>query len=173
MNAHLMAKTGPILENMKVLVVDDNKNTLQMIAAILRAIGVRDMNQCMTADKALGQLSLYQPDVIITDWHMAPMDGVEFTKQVRQGKQSANRYVPIIMLTGHMEMSLVVNARDAGVNEFLIKPVAPKALYARIMSVLESKRPFIQSKAYFGPCRRRKNEGPPAGKRERRDSNKR
>jgi hypothetical protein len=59
------------------------------------------------------------------------------------------------MLSGHSEKRRVMEARDAGVTEFLAKPIAAKALYERILSVVLSPRPFIQTKNYFGPDRRR------------------
>ena len=59
------------------------------------------------------------------------------------------------MLTGHSEKARVVGARDAGVTEFLVKPISAKALYERIFNVIANPRPFIKTKTYFGPDRRR------------------
>jgi len=64
--------------------------------------------------------------------------------------------VPIIMLTGYTEMHRVTEARDAGVNEFLAKPVSAKKLYSRIVAIIEHNRNFIKIKQFFGPDRRRK-----------------
>jgi DNA-binding response OmpR family regulator len=63
--------------------------------------------------------------------------------------------VPIIMLTGHSEKKRVIAARDAGVTEFLAKPISAKGLYGRILNVVANPRPFIRTKNYFGPDRRR------------------
>jgi len=63
--------------------------------------------------------------------------------------------VPIIMLTGHSEKKRVISARDAGVTEFLAKPISAKSLYQRILNIVINPRPFIKSKGYFGPDRRR------------------
>lgn len=141
---------------------------LNLISTILHAVGVHNLYEALDGQTALAELYRFKPDIIITDWHMEPMNGVEFVKQVRRGEDSPDPFVPIIMLTGHTEMSLVVDARDAGINEFLVKPISPKSLLARITSILDGTRPFIQSNAYFGPCRRRKDIGPPSGVRERR-----
>ena len=65
------------------------------------------------------------------------------------------------MLTGHAELALVTEARDMGVNEFLAKPVSAKALYARITAAVHHPRPFVRTRAYFGPDRRRQKLGPP------------
>jgi DNA-binding response OmpR family regulator len=59
------------------------------------------------------------------------------------------------MLTGHTEKQRVTAARDAGITEFLAKPISAKALYQRIVNVVANPRPFIKTKTYFGPDRRR------------------
>ena len=74
---------------------------------------------------------------------------------IRQPGANANPYVPIIMLTGHAEKKRVVGARDGGITEFLAKPISAKALYQRIFNVVVNPRPFIKTKTYFGPDRRR------------------
>jgi DNA-binding response OmpR family regulator len=74
---------------------------------------------------------------------------------IRQPGANGNPYAPIIMLTGHSEKKRVVAARDAGVTEFLAKPISAKSLYQRVMNVVANPRPFIKTKNYFGPDRRR------------------
>ena len=86
---------------------------------------------------------------------MEPRDGIEFTKMIRNHDTSPNRYVPIIMLTGHSELSAVEEARDAGVNEFMAKPVSATKLYAKIKRIIEHPRDFVRTGDYFGPDRRR------------------
>ena len=97
----------------------------------------------------------YGPDIVITDWVMPIFDGLEVTQMIRQPGANANPYVPIIMLTGHSEKKRVISARDAGVTEFLAKPISAKSLYQRILNVVVNPRPFIKTKNYFGPDRRR------------------
>jgi two-component system chemotaxis response regulator CheY len=74
---------------------------------------------------------------------------------IRQQGANANPYVPIIMLTGHSEKKRIISARDAGVTEFLAKPISAKALYERIFNVVANPRPFVKTPTYFGPDRRR------------------
>jgi DNA-binding response OmpR family regulator len=76
-------------------------------------------------------------------------------QMIRQPGANANPYVAIIMLTGHSEKKRVMAARDAGVTEFLAKPISAKGLYQRIINVVANPRPFIKTKTYFGPDRRR------------------
>jgi DNA-binding response OmpR family regulator len=90
---------------------------------------------------------------------MPIFDGLELTSMIRQPGANANPYVAIIMLTGHSEKKRVLQARDAGVTEFLAKPISAKALYQRILNVVVNPRPFIKTKTYFGPDRRRNSSG--------------
>ena len=79
---------------------------------------------------------------------------------IRQPGANGNPYVPIIMLTGHSEKKRVIAARDAGVTEFLAKPISAKALYQRILNVVANPRPFIKHQELFraGPAAQRQPE---------------
>ncbi len=156
------------LDRLNVLVVDDNRNMRTLIESILFALGVRHIHEVDDVKKAFRDLRYFHADIVITDWHMEPLNGLDFVRMVRCNEDSPNPYVPIIMLTGHTELHRVCEARDAGVNEFLAKPISAKALYSRLASIIETPRPFIRTKTYFGPCRRRRNLGAPRGMKERR-----
>jgi DNA-binding response OmpR family regulator len=92
---------------------------------------------------------------VLTDWAMPIFDGLELAQMIRQPGANANPYVPIIMLTGHSEKKRVIASRDAGVTEFLAKPISAKGLYQRVLNVVANPRPFIRTRSYFGPDRRR------------------
>ncbi len=160
------------LENISVLVLDDNRHMRSLVQSILHALGVKEIREASDAPEAFKDLQHFHADVIIADWHMEPLDGLDFVRLVRTAKDSPNPYVPIIMLTGHTEYQRVCEARDAGVNEFLAKPISAKALYMRFASIIDNPRPFIRTKIYFGPDRRRQNIGPPRGTAERRKEEK-
>jgi len=89
---------------------------------------------------------------------MKPIDGIAFTQEVRLSHKSPNPYVPIIMITGHTERHRVEAARDAGVTEFLAKPITAQNLFLRIAEIIERPRPFVRAGAYFGPDRRRRRD---------------
>ena len=91
----------------------------------------------------------------ITESGVRTIDGIELTQMIRQPNGSGNPFVPIILLTGHCDKRRVMTARDAGVTEFLAKPISAKALYQRILNIVVSPRPFVRTKIYFGPDRRR------------------
>ncbi len=143
------------LSRMNFLIVDDNKHMRKLVEGILRSLGVKTCVEAADGAGAFRELRHYPTDVIICDWNMSPLDGLDFTRMVRTGRDSPNPFVPIIMLTGHTEMNRVVEARDAGVNEFLAKPISAHALYTKISSIIEFPRQFIRSKDFFGPDRRR------------------
>ena len=157
-----------VLENVNVMVLDDNRHMRQLVETILHALGVKHVFQSSDAEQAFKDIQHFNPDVIIVDWHMEPLDGLEFVKLVRTAKDSPNPYVPIIMLSGFTEYRRVIEARDAGIHEFLAKPISAKALYQRFASIIDNPRPFVRTADYFGPDRRRQNHGPPRGVPERR-----
>ena len=145
------------IERVNFLIVEDNKNMSTMVKAILHAFGARNIVEAVDGADAFRAMKHFPADIIICDWVMQPLDGIDFVRLIRTGKDSPNPYIPIIMLTGYTEMNRVVEARDAGVNEFLAKPVSAKKLYSRIRAIVEGNRPFFKVKNYFGPDRRRQN----------------
>ena len=159
-----------VLDNVNVLILDDNRHMRSLVQSILHALGVKNIREAGDAAEAFKELQHFHADVIIVDWHMEPLDGLDFVRLVRTAKDSPNPYVPIIMLSGHTEYRRVTEARDAGVNEFLAKPISAKALYQRFAMIIDNPRPFVRTKNYFGPDRRRQNLGPPRGMSERRKS---
>ena len=89
---------------------------------------------------------------------MSPIDGVEFTRLVRNATDSPNPFLPIIMLTGHAERVRVMECRDAGVTEFVVKPVTARAVLDRLNNVIFKPRAFVRTSEYFGPDRRRRQD---------------
>jgi YesN/AraC family two-component response regulator len=97
-------------------------------------------------------------DIVMTDLTMAPLDGVDFVKLLRTSPDSPNTMAPVIMITGHSTLRHVQEARDAGVNEFLTKPVTARGVIDRICEVIENARPYVRAPNYFGPERRRRQD---------------
>ncbi len=143
------------IENLKFLVVEDDANMRFLIMTILTSLGVKNTATADSVDKGFGLLYEFDADIVICDLRMEPLDGIELIEMIRNHDTSPNCYVPIIMLTGHAELSAVERARDAGVHEFMAKPVSATKLYAKIKSIIEHPRSFIRSEDYFGPDRRR------------------
>ena len=146
------------LANLQVVVADDNENMLNIVAAMLKGAGVRRIKACASGYDAILAISRFAPDVVVVDYNMTPVDGLEFTRFMRRSPLSPDPFVPIILMTGHADRALVTAARDAGVHEVIVKPVTAKRLIARFQSVLGDPRDFVRAGRYFGPCRRRKIE---------------
>jgi two-component system, chemotaxis family, chemotaxis protein CheY len=142
-------------QSLRLLVVDDQPNMRRVFRSLLAGFGAREIEEASDGAAALEMISSFQPDIVILDWVMPVLDGIEVTRLVRKGKDSANPFVPIIMVSAHGRKDQVILARDAGVTEYLTKPVSAKALYDRVVNIVLNPRPFIEAKGYFGPDRRR------------------
>ncbi len=141
-------------ENLSFLLVDDNNPMRQMLRTILRQLGAADVIEAAEGATALALIRQRSVDIAICDMMMQPMNGIDFTHAVRQDGDSPNRFLPIIMTSAYSEPDKVTSARDAGVTEFLAKPLTVGAIYQRVMAVVERPRPFVRNGAYFGPLRR-------------------
>jgi len=152
-------------ENLVFLLVDDNVRMRKLIQSILDGLGATRVIEADEGAQALALLKTNPVDIVMCDMMMAPMDGITFTRCVRQDDDSPNRFLPIIMTSAYSEPDKVVAARDAGVTEFLAKPLSVTAIYRRVMTVIERPRPFVRVEGYFGPARRgidvMPGEGPP------------
>lgn len=144
------------IERLNFLVVDDNEHMRALLRSILHALGTKTIHEASNGEEAFEEFKIFPVDIIICDWEMSPIDGIEFARLVRTDEESPNPFVPIIMLTGHTELSKVTESRDAGINEFLAKPISATSLYFRIRSLIEHPREFVKTKTYFGPDRQRK-----------------
>lgn len=141
---------------LKILVVDDNHHMRELLMGLLRAIGVRHLYEAADGSHALSIMRGVSIDIVITDLTMQPLDGVDFVRLLRTSPDSPNTMAPVIMVTGHSTQRHVEEARDAGVNEFLTKPVTARGIIDRICLVIENARPYVRTANYFGPERRRR-----------------
>ena len=157
------------IETLRVLIVDDNQHMRAIVVTILKSAGVVRTREASNGADALVILKDWPADLAIIDFQMAVMDGLELTRRIRHPVTSPSPYLPIVMMTGYAERSRVEQARDAGVNEFLVKPLTAKAVLDRLNAAVFKPRPFIKSQGYFGPTRRRFQTADPTGPRRRAD----
>ena len=143
-------------EKISVLIVEDNQPMAMVVKSILHTFGVVTVFITRNGEEGFDSFCKNNPDIVIADWMMKPMDGITLTKMIRTEARSPNPFVPIILMTGFSEKNRVMEARDSGVSEFLVKPFEAKDLYKRFVQVIEKPRPFIRCEAFFGPDRRRK-----------------
>ncbi|MGD2132921.1 MAG: response regulator [Maricaulaceae bacterium] len=157
------------MDELRVLIVEDNHHMSAILRTLLQAAGFRDIVEARDAESAFAMLADVRPDLALVDYQLegGGQDGIAFTLRVRTDPESPCRDLPIILVTAHSERSRAMAAIDAGVNEFVVKPVSPKAVIDRVRAVIEHPRPFITNDNYAGPDRRRRDDPNYTGPRRR------
>lgn len=146
------------MSDLSVLVADPNTYMIKIIRAMLRGFGITRIQEASDGAVALEAFKIQSIDIAIVDYALTTLNGVELTELLRGDENSAHRFVPIIMLSAYTEKRRVEGARDAGITEFLRKPLCARDLYMRLLEVIENPRPFVRSGHYFGPDRRRQTD---------------
>jgi two-component system, chemotaxis family, chemotaxis protein CheY len=119
---------------MRVLLVDDSKTMRNIVKGVLGTLGATAIEEAGDGQDALSRVDAFNPDLILLDWNMPIMDGITFVKAYR-GKK---RTTPIIMVTTEAEKSRVMEAIQAGVNNYAVKPFTPESL-SKIIETTMSK----------------------------------
>lgn len=145
---------------MDIVALDDNHHTLSLIRSVLRSLGHDRIRCYLKPESALAAIEGAPPQLVITDWELGPISGVQFVRSLRASRNLAVARLPIIMLTAHSEDILVRTARDAGIDSFLVKPFSARSLSQHVEAVRSRTRPFIQEESYVGPDRRHMRPGP-------------
>ncbi len=141
---------------LSALVVEDSPAMLEVVINSLKYLGVGQVFQAKNGETGFQQFVKHKPDVVITDWEMDPVDGLELVKWIRLDQMSPRRNVPIIMMSGYAAGPRVAQARDRGITEFLVKPFTANELARRIAYVIDYPRDFVETFEFFGPDRRRR-----------------
>lgn len=141
---------------LKVLVADPSPHMASLMGSLLRSIGVKDVVEVSESRAAQFTLGRQAFDVVLIEEALAPVDGIKITRALRQDADNANRQAAVIMTFSVAELRRIQEARDAGVSEFIRKPLSAAILAARIEAALANPRSFVATKAYTGPDRRRK-----------------
>jgi two-component system chemotaxis response regulator CheY len=156
-------------KNISVLIAEDNIPMQELLKNLLSTFGVENIYRAKDGKEAFQLFLRHNPDLVIADWMMDPVDGIELSKLIRNDPKSINQFIPIVLMTGFSEKRRVMQARDAGVTEFLVKPFNARDLYRRIAQVIEHPRQFVRSEDFFGPDRRRKSNADYTGPLKRED----
>jgi DNA-binding response OmpR family regulator len=151
------------LERVTVMLLEQSDHGRKIAAQILRGFGIRHVNACRTLDEARALTNSTELDLIIADPSALSGQGMDFLRWLRRSEKNTNRFVPIILVSGHSTNAAVMLSRDAGANFFVAKPFTPKVLLERIMFIARDKRPYVEAGKYVGPDRRWKVDGPPGG----------
>lgn len=120
--------------SMNVLIVDDYKTMLRIIRNLLKQIGFENVDEASDGSDALGKLRARSYGLVISDWNMEPMTGLELLQAVRADAQLKS--LPFIMITAESKTENVVAAKAAGVSNYIVKPFNAETLLGKIEKVL-------------------------------------
>lgn len=143
---------------LSVLAVDAANFSRGLIADILRNLDVSNISCARDENSAYSCLTERPIDLVIVSWEENDaFDGLGFVRQLRRAYDETLRRLPVIFVTSGLTRQMVIRGRDAGVDEFLARPISPAAMQQRLQMVIETPRPFVDCAVFVGPCRRRKN----------------
>lgn len=146
-------------ERLKILVVDDRQFQRRLIAETLRSVRDITIDYAESSEDCVMMLSSVSPDILIIDWDIERGRGLELVRRVRNGDAGADeRSTPIVLLSTRNTARHVQEARNAGVDEFVLRPFSTAILTRRAIEVRDNKRDFVESPQYVGPCRRRRGD---------------
>lgn len=120
--------------NMNILIVDDYKTMLRIVENLLKQLGFRNIYQATDGNAALRLLGEHNFGLIISDWNMEPMTGLQLLKEVRGSPKT--KEIPFIMVTAESKVENVAAAKDAGVNNYIVKPFNAETLREKLRVVL-------------------------------------
>ena len=122
-------------KNMEILIVDDYQTMLRIIKNLLRQLGFSNVDEASDGQQAYEMFEKKKYDLIISDWNMEPMSGIEFLTKVR-ASDTGNAKVPFIMITAESKTENVIEAKKAGVSNYIVKPFNAQTLKSKMASVL-------------------------------------
>jgi len=123
-----------VKKNMPILIVDDYKTMLRIVRNLLKQIGFENVDEATDGSAALEKLRDKDYELIISDWNMEPMTGLQLLKEVRSDERM--KATPFIMITAESKPENVVEAKKAGVNNYIVKPFNAETLRAKLANVL-------------------------------------
>ena len=120
--------------NMNILIVDDYKTMLRIIKNLLSQLGFNNVDEATNGSMAIVKLHEKKYELVISDWNMEPMTGLELLKNIRG--DDVLKTIPFIMITAESKTDNVIAAKEAGVNNYIVKPFNAETLKAKLVSVL-------------------------------------
>jgi two-component system chemotaxis response regulator CheY len=121
-------------KNMNILIVDDYKTMLRIIRNLLRQLGFANIEESTDGSMALQMLRGGNFGLVISDWNMEPMTGLQLLREVRADAKLKG--TPFIMVTAESKSENVIAAKEAGVSNYIVKPFNAETLQAKMVSVL-------------------------------------
>ena len=121
-------------KNMPILIVDDYKTMLRIIRNLLKQLGFNNVDEAIDGSSALTKLREKDCGLVISDWNMEPMSGLQLLKEVRSDVKL--KELPFIMITAESKSENVIAAKEAGVNNYIVKPFNAATLKGKLTTVL-------------------------------------
>lgn len=147
------------IKGLVFLVADANPYFSRIIVGLLRSFGANTVTEVRNSFDAIQMLSSQKVDILLCDDKLPPHGGLQVTHAIRRKRDNENRTIPILIMAGDARESLIKIARDAGANMVMAKPVSATGLYDRLAWMAFNSRQFVETKSYYGPDRRFKDEG--------------
>jgi CheY-like chemotaxis protein len=143
---------------LSVLIADSNNFSRGLIGEIMRGLNVTNISSARNDEMAYTFLIDRPIDFVLVSWEEGDaFDGLSFVRVLRRTEDDRIRRLPVVLITAGLTRQMLLKGRDAGVDEFLAKPISPLAMRQRLEMIIETPRPFVDCSVYLGPCRRRKN----------------
>ncbi|MDA0998452.1 MAG: response regulator [Proteobacteria bacterium] len=120
--------------NMKVLIVDDYKTMLRILRNLLRQLNFGNVEEASDGGEALQKLRQDRFGLVISDWNMEPMTGIQLLRAVRS--DDSLKHLPFVMITAESKSENVIAAKEAGVSNYIVKPFNAETLRTKLVSVL-------------------------------------
>ncbi len=121
-------------KNMPILIVDDYKTMLRIIRNLLKQLGFNNVDEAIDGSSALQKLRDKDCGLVISDWNMEPMSGLQLLKEVRADVKL--KELPFIMITAESKSENVIAAKEAGVSNYIVKPFNAATLKGKLTTVL-------------------------------------
>lgn len=122
--------------DLNVLIIDDHKTMLRVIKNLLQQIDITKVDEAGDGQEALQKLTQKRYNLILSDWNMMPMTGLQLLQQVRTDSTFQHQNVPFVMITAEARPENVVEAKKAGVDNYIIKPFDANTLKSKIQAAL-------------------------------------
>lgn len=129
------------LQNLRVMIVDDEPFMRSTIKAMLRLVSRCIVTEADDGETALALLPKAKPEVVLCDIGMAPMDGLQFVGRLRSHPDPAMRDIAVVMQTVHADEATIHSAADLRIDGYLLKPISPKRLSARLHAIFRDRPP--------------------------------
>jgi len=151
-----------------LLIVDESEAARRLLSEVLRGAGFVRLYMAKNITEAFDMMCLYHIDLLLTGWELQGQTGLDLAVSIRmqalnEGTNLSNPRLPMILVTTKDRKSHVLAARNAGIDEYVLKPFSQKSLLKVVLSCFTKPRDFVISPAFIGPCRRRKAAKPHQG----------